>query len=137
MTVMDIPAEKQEGAAGAEHLRSYRWPKGTSGNPAGRRSAEQRIAECYAVLAAEYETPTPVERILLDQAARLLDRAKRARDPDIAIRSASASRRLLDGLRRRRIEDAPPSPAPLPWSPIRERVGLCEPACEPAKEPQG
>jgi hypothetical protein len=127
---MESTIEKQPGVTGAEHLRGYRWVKGQSGNPLGRRTNKQRIAE-RDVLADEFAAPTPVERLLLEQAARLLVRAENAMDADIAVRAFGAVRRLLANLRARRDVDAPPRAAPLPWSPIRERVGLCEPVKEP------
>jgi hypothetical protein len=51
--------------------------------------------------------------------------------PDIAVRSLGAVRRLLAHLRRKRIEDAPPSP--LPWSPLRAQIGAREPTKEKAE----
>jgi hypothetical protein len=126
-----IAADDEQRGSPADRLRPYRWVKGQSGNPKGRRTTPQRIAERYEVLAGEFAAPTPVERLMLHEAAKLLVRAERSGDPDICVRTLGCVRRLLDGLRQRRVEDAPPPPRPpLPWSPARERYGLCEPAKE-------
>jgi hypothetical protein len=125
---MESTIQKQPAVSGvsqAERIRPWRWAKGQSGNPRGlgHRSVKQIIE----VLGAEFEVPTPVEQLLIEQAARLLLKAEKSGNADICVRAFSAVRRLLAHLRRQRIEDAPPPPRPpLPWNPTREQLGAPE-----------
>jgi hypothetical protein len=102
------------------------WPKGTSGNPAGKQSRKSRhrkmVTELIADLGANVGT---LDRILVEQAAWLLVQSEdhqRARNsgkpvPDEAItRSANGAARILLRLReRRRVSEA--------IVPLRERLG--------------
>ena len=90
------PAGQGRGARGP----GRRFQPGQSGNPAGARSRQDRVAAKFAVLARDFPEPrTGVEDSLLGQAARLLDRAERAVDGDIAVRCANAAARILASLR--------------------------------------
>jgi hypothetical protein len=55
---------------------------------------------------------------------RLIDGSKVV-DPDHVIRLTSEARRIFVSLRERARQDAPP--APMPWSPMRERARMCDP----------
>jgi hypothetical protein len=117
------------------------WPKGVSGNPAGR---PKRISILYQALAqslaADFDGDlTGIEIELLWSAARMLARAERSpAKADDAVRLCNCAQRILAGLRSaRRYRDAarpPPMPSALEslrlWSPMRERAGLV-----PTKEP--
>jgi hypothetical protein len=89
-----------------------RWPKGTSGNPLGRKLTKQqelarkaRIDERVAQLAIDYD-PSPSDRQLLIVAAGFIDEAEHARNGDRRVKCANAARRLL--------RDIPRKPEPLP-----------------------
>jgi hypothetical protein len=118
--------------------RPGQFAPGVSGNPLGRSvtkvRTERRLAELFEAVAADFPAPSPCEVALLQQAARLLLRAERStkvryRDGDVAVRCANGARRILASLQHRRRETAPPSP----WSPMRERAGMCDPAPEKAE----
>ena len=97
------PAAKEQPAGqtpGRARGPGRRFQPGQSGNPAGARSRQDRVAAKFAVLARDFPEPrTGVEDSLLGQAARLLDRAERAVDGDIAVRCANAAARILASLR--------------------------------------
>jgi hypothetical protein len=109
--------------------RKGQWAPGQSGNPLGlavvRLRHEQRLAELFDALVADFPSPSQAEAAMLQQAARLLLRSERAsirvryRDGDVAVRAAGAAKRILTSLHYRRRETAPPSPRP--WSPFKER----------------
>jgi hypothetical protein len=76
---------------------------GVSGNPTGFNPGKHVLA-LYREMATEFggeAALSPVDRILLMQAARLLSRSRRLKDQDQAIRMSSEARRTLEGLRRR------------------------------------
>lgn len=79
------------------------YPKGTSGNPHGRRSMRQRAAELFAELEPDFQNLTATDRVLLQQATLLLARAEHVasiKHADVALRSAGEGRRILQTLRR-------------------------------------
>jgi hypothetical protein len=81
----------------------YRWPKGVSGNPLGRGSPAQRVGELITIMRADFRGKlSGIETSLLEQAARLLVRAERTVDHDVAVRAAGAASRLLMLIQRKR-----------------------------------
>jgi hypothetical protein len=78
------------------------WPKGVSGNPSGSR-ANKRAVALFAEMANDFGGPSAlsaIDRAMLDQAATLLARSRRVKDPDVALRMGGEARRLLECLRR-------------------------------------
>ena len=94
------------------------FPAGTSGNPLGPGIAKPRIAMLYDQMAADFEDLTGTERLRLQQAAVLLDRARHTKDHDIAVRASNAASRMLAALERKR----KPKSSGAPWSPLRDRL---------------
>jgi hypothetical protein len=91
---------------------------GVSGNPSGvaKHPASARIAELIDQWTADFDGRlTAIERSLLQQAARLLVKAERTKNPDIAVRASSAASRMLASVRIKK-RDRRGRP------PIRERV---------------
>jgi hypothetical protein len=97
--------------------RGRPFPPGVSGNPSGvakqRPNERERIAELFSIIAADYGELTGIERVV-QQAARLLARAEKAADADIAVRASNAASRMLATLKRKRHRPGAP--------PMRERV---------------
>jgi hypothetical protein len=114
----------------------YRWPKGVSGNPLGRGSPAQRVGELITIMRADFRGKlSGIETSLLEQAARLLVRAERTVDHDVAVRAAGAASRLLMLIqrKRRRHRRGPPSvreqrlmEAEVDLPPLRERIAAAE-----------
>jgi hypothetical protein len=79
------------------------FPKGINSNPEGVRTAGgKRALELADELAAEHGgwgKLTATERLLIEQAARLVALSEKVAKPDSAIRLASESRRALLALR--------------------------------------
>lgn len=76
--------------------------KGVSGNPSGRPPGNKRVVALFEAMAADLggvEELSAIDRVLLEQASRLLVRAERTQDAGIAIRLSHASARLLTTLR--------------------------------------
>jgi hypothetical protein len=69
-------------------------------SPSGLRLLKGE-AELAEQIAAEFDQLTAVDRILIHGAARLLIRASRTGDGEIAVRATSEARRTLESLRRR------------------------------------
>jgi len=80
--------------------RGRPWPKGTSGNPSGRK-ASARFATLFADLADELGSLTAIERQQLAQAVRLMIKIDTEKDAAVAVKLSSESRRLLNSLRKR------------------------------------
>jgi hypothetical protein len=79
------------------------WKSGQSGNPSGSRVLNQRIADLFNTLAADFggeAALSAIDRALLMQSCVLLTRAQRTRDVDAAVRLTSEARRGLMALRR-------------------------------------
>jgi hypothetical protein len=96
-------------------VRGRPFVKGQSGNPLGRRVKSQRFLELFNGLSADYGGPdrlTVFQRTVLGQACRLLQRAERCRDADMAIRLSNASMRALAALQHggANLRKAPPKP---------------------------
>jgi hypothetical protein len=80
---------------------------GHSGNPVGSRvanqKANQRAVELFDQWAADFDgSLTAIERSLLQQAARLMVRAERTHNPDIAVRASSVAQRMLASVRNKK-----------------------------------
>jgi hypothetical protein len=120
---MELSAEKQASETGVEQKRRHpgQFVPGQSGNPLGRRTQKQKIDARFAILASEFSNPTETEALLLRHAARLLVKAEATKNGDVSVRAVNSVRRLLNGLRQHRREDAPPPSPPRPWSPFQER----------------
>jgi hypothetical protein len=90
--------------------KKKRWPgfqPGISGNPAGRREPKG-LAELVETLKADFADVelTAIDKILLENAARLLLRASRSADGEVVVRLSSEARRTLLSLRSRSIKRA-------------------------------
>jgi hypothetical protein len=113
-----IASGKQVGEQGANKPRG-RWAKGESGNPHGN-TAKKRAEELFVAMVGDFPKPSGVERTMLLQAARMLVRAERTKDGDVAVRAAALAHRLLTSLRSaRHRQDAPREP-------LRERIMAAE-----------
>ena len=101
MTLEKQPMVTARSAAGAWTTISERF----SGNPLGRRVSsermKQRTTEHFNASVGDFQTPSPAECLLLQQAAKLLAHAERlrAKDVDLVIPSLGTVRRLLRSLR--------------------------------------
>jgi hypothetical protein len=100
----------------ASQQRSHGFQPGQSGNPGGRLSnaeRQRRIEAQARELAVEFggfEVLSPVDRVLLMQAAALL--LRRPKSAEDIVRVANSVQRLLGGLsKRKRREPAVPSVA--------------------------
>jgi hypothetical protein len=94
-------------------VRGRPWAPGQSGNPSGSR-VNTRASVLFDEIAAELggaEALSAIDRTLLLQAARLLMRSQRIKEPDAAIRMSSEARRTLEGLRRRCVPAVRSAPA--------------------------
>jgi hypothetical protein len=99
------PAAEEQQAGQRPKPRGKPFLPGQSGNPAGARSQQQRIAAKFADLARDFPEPrTGIEDSELRSAARLLVRAERTTNGDIAVRSAALAHRILASLRSMRRE---------------------------------
>jgi hypothetical protein len=79
------------------------FPRGVSGNPAGKGFVKDRAEALYVVMAADIQPQTATDELLLRHAALLLARAQRIRnrkDIDASCRLSSEARRLIMSLRR-------------------------------------
>ena len=76
---------------------------GQSGNPLGPHAVvKERVDELVAAMAADLGELTGIDSVVLRQAARLLVRAERTKNPDIAVRASNAASRMLATLQRKR-----------------------------------
>jgi hypothetical protein len=109
---------KQQGSASEQKPRRvYGRPfvPGVSGNPLGRARRTPRFAELYDGIAADYGGPaalTTLQRTVLAQGVRLMIRAERAQNADMAVRLTHAAARMLAALQHG--GTAPRSPPPKP-----------------------
>jgi hypothetical protein len=109
---------KQREAAPEEKPRRGRpFVKGQSGNPEGMRVRGRRFSELYNDIAASFgglSALSPFQKILLRQGARLLVKAEKERDPDLAVRLSNACMRALAGMQHGglNVRKAPPKPRP-------------------------
>jgi hypothetical protein len=98
-------------AATQQKVRGRPFVKGQSGNPAGARARGKRFSELYASLAADLtddpKTLTSIQNALVAQAARMLMRAERAKNPVDTVRLTNAAVRLLGSLRNGRRKPPP------------------------------
>jgi hypothetical protein len=105
------PAEQRN----EQHLtpRGRPYPKGVSGNPAGR-TLGKRFIELFEAMAGELRDLggelSAIETALLSQAVRLMVRSERTPDNDDAVRLANASSRLLSTLRNTKQRQHQPAP---------------------------
>jgi hypothetical protein len=91
------------------------FPPGVSGNPLGRARRTPRFAELYDGIAADYGGPaalTTLQRTVLAQGVRLMIRAERAQNADMAVRLTHAAARMLAALQHNgcNVRKAPPKP---------------------------
>ena len=86
------------------------FPPGVSGNPLGPFAVvSKRVAEVFDLMAADFEDLTGIDRLQLQQAARLHVRAEKTKNPDIAVRASNAASRMLASLsKKRRKRGRPP-----------------------------
>ena len=111
------PSDQQ--VAPTRRVRGRPFPPGVSGNPLGRRVKSQRFVELYDGLAEPYGGPerlTTFQRVMLAQAVRLLMRAERTRDADMAVRLTNAGCRALAAVQsgpnpRKPVPPKPPVPS--------------------------
>lgn len=90
--------------------------------------------ELAAEICAEFDQLTTVDRILIQGAARLLIRASRTGDGEIAVRATSEARRTLESLRRRYNKTVAMAPAPTESYIDIARRSAAEAAAARAKE---
>jgi len=96
-------------------LRGRPWVPGQSGNPSGSRVSKRAVA-LFSAMAADFGGEamlSAVDRTLLEQAACLLVRSERVKDPDSAVRLSNASARLLASLQKRLERKSEPPVSPL------------------------
>jgi len=77
------------------------WPKGVSGNPEGGRVKGPRYTELYTGIADDYGGEaclTTLQRAVLGQGVRLLIKAEKTRNVDLAVRLSNAAARMLAGM---------------------------------------
>jgi hypothetical protein len=104
---------KQQRAARRVYGRPF--PPGVSGNPLGRARRSPRFAELYDGIARDYggvDALTTLQRTVLAQGVRLMIRAERAQNADMAVRLTHAAARMLAALQHG--GTAPRSPPPKP-----------------------
>jgi hypothetical protein len=106
-TEIDHAAAATGQQANQPKLRGRPFSPGVSGDPTGGRATKalikQRIAELVEEWSADFEGRlTGIERSLLEQAARLLIRAERTHNPDIAVRASSVAQRMLASVRNKK-----------------------------------
>jgi hypothetical protein len=104
---MDQTAAATEQQADQPKPRGRPFSPGVSGDPTGGAATKalikQRVAELVEEWSADFEGRlTAIERSLLQQAARLLIRAERTHDPDIAVRASGTSARMLASVRNKK-----------------------------------
>jgi hypothetical protein len=101
---MDLPtAATEQQTDRRPKPRGTPFPPGVSGDPTGGRLTKERINARVAALIDQWSADfdgclTAIERSLLEQAARLLVRAERIKDHDVAVRATNAAQRLLSSL---------------------------------------
>jgi hypothetical protein len=80
------------------------WPKGTSGNPAGKshHSKSKRYVELHAGIVSEFGKLTPAEMVVIDHVTRQLIRSERTKDAALAARCSRTAQSWLKDLRERR-----------------------------------
>jgi hypothetical protein len=96
--------------------RGRPFPPGNNANPEGRRLRSKRFSEIFDAIAQDYGGEaclTGLQRVGLTEATRLIVRAQREKNPDIAVRLMNASARLLVGVARKTM-DARKNTAPKP-----------------------
>lgn len=91
--------------------------KGQSGNPLGMKVQGRRFSELYndiAELFGGLAALSPFQKILLRQGVRLLVKAEKEKDGDLAVRLSNACMRALAGMQHGglNIRKAPPKPKP-------------------------
>jgi hypothetical protein len=90
----------------------WQYPKGVSGNKAGRPNIRVRADEIFVALSADFGKLNQTDTLILRQASMMISRSESissVRHADAAIRLSSESRRLLLMLRRhapRRADEA-------------------------------
>jgi len=110
-----------QGPEQATQQGPHRFRPGQSGNPSGRLSnaaRQERIEQKTKELAIEFgglETLSPVEKVMLEQAATLLSR--RPSSAEDVVRVANSVQRLLGALGKRKGRREPEH------VPLRERLG--------------
>jgi hypothetical protein len=88
-----------------------RFPKGVSGNPAGRPSITTAAAAILADLLTEYPDATPSATVLLKTAARLFALSHRAPSPWKSMKCAAEARALIKQAKvSRAARPRPPAP---------------------------
>jgi hypothetical protein len=123
---MESGTETDQATAGDRDTSTGRWLPGHSGNPVGSRDANQkanlRAVELFDQWVADFDRSllTAIERSLLEQAARLMVRAERTHDPDIAVRASSVAQRMLASVRTKKRKRAGRPP-------LREQLAEVEP----------
>jgi hypothetical protein len=91
-------------------LRGKPFAPGVSGNPLGPHAVvKERVAELVAAMAADLGELTGIDAVVLQQAARLLVRAERTKNPDIAVRASSVAQRMLASLSKKRSKRGRPT----------------------------
>jgi hypothetical protein len=95
--------------------RGRPFPPGISGNPEGLRVRGRRFGQLYDDIAASFggvSDLSPFQKILLRQGVRLLVKAEKEKDPDLAVRLSNACMRALAGMQHGglNVRKAPPKP---------------------------
>jgi hypothetical protein len=95
-------SEMDQATAGVRQNPGQYQP-GQSGNPLGPHAVvKERVDELVAAMAADLGELTGIDSVVLRQAARLLVRAERTKNPDIAVRASNAASRMLATLQKKR-----------------------------------
>jgi hypothetical protein len=103
----DQPTAATEQQADQRKQRGRPFAPGVSGDPTGGRATKALIHQRVTALVEEWTADfeggvTSIERSLLQQAARLLIRAERTHDADVAVRASSVAQRMLGSVRTKR-----------------------------------
>ncbi len=106
---MEIGTEA-EVIAGVVRRAGRRFQPGKSGNPAGARKFIDAVEAMFVELSKDFPPLGHVDRVMLHSASRLLVRAQRAKDSDVAVRLHSEARRSIAELRRHVKAAAPSGP---------------------------
>jgi len=109
--------------------RGRQWPPGVSGNPLGATAYRRSAAELFAEMVGDFggvDALSATDRVLLAHGCRLLVRAGRVRDHDIALRMSGEARRVLAGLRKRQPAPKPETPAEYLTRRVAEAAGASE-----------
>jgi hypothetical protein len=78
----------------------------------GRRNVGQQFRELFTVLAADYggeSCLSGLQRVTITDAARIILRARREKDPETQIRQLNCASRLLAGAQHKGMNPAAPS----------------------------